>query len=405
MTNEEPRQIDLLEDDWQSTRIELPMLFSPTAPVDEVDLFAGRSDQLHKLINAAFQRGQQVVVYGDRGVGKTSLVNAFRTNVIPHSKSTRIFATQCFKEDNFEFIWTRIFGEFQWSNGDYIFDDLDSTLDPSDLLKLVLRFPASERPLFIFDEFDRIEDEETKLRMAETIKLFSDAAPNATLILVGIAKTIEELLVEHASVQRALKQVEMPRMSSDEIKEIVTLRLHRARMEIDDNALEHIVLLSRGMPGYAHLIGLYSSLNTIKQQTRRVTKENVENSLGECLEDAGSSVREEYASAVQSSRSGNLFKEVLLASALAEQDEFGRFSAAAVREPFSDIIGEPREIPHYSRHLTAFCDVKRGPILYRHGTPKNYQYSFIDPMMQSFVIIKGIADGIIRFDDVRGVRS
>src|SRR5690349_16506865 len=49
--------------------------FSPSAPID-VRSFAGRASQMNDVINACVQRGQHVVLFGERGAGKTSLVNA-----------------------------------------------------------------------------------------------------------------------------------------------------------------------------------------------------------------------------------------------------------------------------------------------------------------------------------------
>ena len=57
-------------------------------------------------------------------------------------------------------------------------------------------------------------------------------------------------------------------------------------------------------------------------------------------------------------------------------DEFGRFTAAPVREPVSRILNKPRDIPDFNRHLTAFCSAKRGAILEREGNPQNYIINF-----------------------------
>ena len=49
--------------------------FSPSAPVRERDVFAGRREQIHQVVDAINQDGQSVLIYGERGVGKTSLAN------------------------------------------------------------------------------------------------------------------------------------------------------------------------------------------------------------------------------------------------------------------------------------------------------------------------------------------
>ena len=50
-------------------------VFTPGAPVDRFALFAGRTPQIMSVVDAINQRGQHVVLYGERGVGKTSLAN------------------------------------------------------------------------------------------------------------------------------------------------------------------------------------------------------------------------------------------------------------------------------------------------------------------------------------------
>lgn len=62
-------------DERQMLGIEAGRVFSPAAPVDERDLFAGRITQLRRVIDVVNQRGQHAIIFGERGVGKTSLAN------------------------------------------------------------------------------------------------------------------------------------------------------------------------------------------------------------------------------------------------------------------------------------------------------------------------------------------
>ena len=48
--------------------------FRPSEPIDS-KAFAGRESQITDVINACVQRGQHAVIFGERGAGKTSLVN------------------------------------------------------------------------------------------------------------------------------------------------------------------------------------------------------------------------------------------------------------------------------------------------------------------------------------------
>ena len=74
--------------------------------------------------------------------------------------------------------------------------------------------------------------------LADTIKALSDQLPNATIVLIGVADDVEQLVAEHQSIERALVQIHMPRMSTDELSEIIVNGLTGARVRIDADALK-----------------------------------------------------------------------------------------------------------------------------------------------------------------------
>jgi transcriptional regulator with AAA-type ATPase domain len=49
--------------------------FSPSAPISRVTLFAGRDNQIMRCIDIVYRRGQHGIIFGERGVGKTSFAN------------------------------------------------------------------------------------------------------------------------------------------------------------------------------------------------------------------------------------------------------------------------------------------------------------------------------------------
>jgi len=98
-------------DDWTALWNEISQVFSPGALIDESDLFAGRVEQLGDLINAVNQRGQHATVFGDRGVGKTSLANTF--TMFMHRPSTKAVAKRinCDGVTSFQSLWRKVFDE------------------------------------------------------------------------------------------------------------------------------------------------------------------------------------------------------------------------------------------------------------------------------------------------------
>lgn len=49
--------------------------FQPRSPISDLSLFAGRWDQIVAIVDAIAQTGLHVVLFGERGIGKTSLAN------------------------------------------------------------------------------------------------------------------------------------------------------------------------------------------------------------------------------------------------------------------------------------------------------------------------------------------
>src|SRR5690606_33731386 len=78
-----------------------------------------------------------------------------------------------------------------------------------------------KRMLVILDEFDRVLSSDTRLAIAELVKKLSDAQAVSKIVIVGVAKTISELIGMHPSAVRAFEQVQMCRMENEDIREIL----------------------------------------------------------------------------------------------------------------------------------------------------------------------------------------
>jgi hypothetical protein len=108
------------------------------------------------------------------------------------------------------------------------------------------------------------------------------------------------------------------------------------------------------------------------------------------------SVRTDYQKAVRSPRKESQFEQVLLACALAPKDDLGYFNASAVREPLSRIMDQPRKIASFVKHLNKFTEEEsRGPILERTGKSRSFFYRFRNPLLEPFVLLHGITNGLI----------
>ena len=248
--------------------------------------------------------------------------------------------------------------------------------------------------IVIIDEFDRITNPDNQGLFADTIKVLSDHAVNATTILVGVADSVDDLIKEHHSVERALVQVPMPRMSEEEIFEIIHKGLERLDdMKIEGEALSVIAVFAKGLPFYAHLLGLHSARRAISRRKSTVTNQDVINALDGALQGVGHSIDAAYRKAVTSKRKNSLFPTVLLACAMAQTDKVGYFSPSDVKGPYNKIRGqgEKYSTTYFAKPLAQFCESDRGPILEREG----FQYRFINPLMQPYILMEGFSKGLI----------
>jgi Cdc6-like AAA superfamily ATPase len=79
-------------------------------------------------------------------------------------------------------------------------------------------FQAMDNPsIVIIDEFDRVAGNGVETDLADTIKTLADNSIETTLIVVGLADSLNQLIKEHRSIQRAIREIRMPRMSKAEL--------------------------------------------------------------------------------------------------------------------------------------------------------------------------------------------
>lgn len=104
--------------------------------------------------------------------------------------------------------------------------------------------------------------------------------------------------------------------------------------------------------------------------------------------------RDKYRDATRSNQE-NFFQQSLLACALAKTDEEGFFTANDVVIPYSAIMKDKKRIAHFEKHLRRFSSDEGGNILIKRGGDRQQTFRFADPMMQPYVIIRGIQSKMI----------
>lgn len=389
-----PKWVPQSPEDWKDLAANARHIFKPRAPIDDNALFAGRLKQVDALLGVIYETGAHAVMYGERGVGKTSLANIIKDHILGDLKFTTVIKVSCAPGDTFANIWSNVFFDYQW-DGKPVGDAIKQNPQPFTVHKVAASLGKGRFFLVVLDEFDRIRDEETKTLMADTIKYLSDSPVNFTVVVVGVGASIGELFGRHPSIQRCCVQILMPRMSATELSQIVNSRIPRLGMTVDPQVVLRMVQFSQGLPGYMHLLGQLSALAAIERDSMNVSASDLDRAVGKVLDVADETTRRDYYRAIRSTKPDNRYREVLLACAKAKKNELGEFSASDVAVPYSRIMARKMGIEHFARHLNAFCEADRGPALIKSGKRKGFLYRFANPLLEPLVIMIGAASASI----------
>jgi len=385
--------------------------FRPAAPIDRRSLFSGRSEQISELFSIAAQPGQHAVIFGERGVGKTSL--AAVTAEMFKSANILVARATCDISDDYGSVWRKAFDELRLHTTTQKVGFTGGTQETSRSLagllgddvtpnsvRNALEQISTQRDVVIFiDEFDRLQDAAGRVLFADTIKTLSDRVVRATVALIGVADSVSELVREHRSVERALAEIHMPRMTRQELAEIAARGIELAQMAIRPDAVRRIATLSQGLPHYTQLLTQLAAQAALAARRTVVSGRDVDVAVGRALERAQQSVVEAYQEATADTRK-SIYPQVLLACALAPEDDFGLFTPTDVREPLSRILGKPHKTASFARHLDELSQESRGEVLQKYGTGRTSRYRFLNPLLQPYVAMRGVSEGLVRVQDL-----
>jgi hypothetical protein len=412
--NEPDRDPDRLTDEEQRTAlINLEVAFRPSAPVNSEDLFSGRKEQRWNLQEAITAVGQHAIIFGERGVGKSSL--AALTVSIHKTLGYIAVRVTCDVGDNFNSIWKKFADEcaiYLADNPDHPIELEEAIERATDVLmsdplspaevRIALRHILAWRPVVIFlDEFDQVSDPGSLELTSNLIKTLSDQIESVTLIPVGVADSIDQLIRGHQSISRNLVQVRMPRMQRQELQEIATTGFEMLGLRASHDAMRFLTYVPQGLPQYAHILGQEGARQALMESQRVVTTQHMLNGLRVGLDKMDHTLSSAYRQATYTARNSR-YAEVLLACALTTRDEYGYFSPTDISPRFAEITAtDHADVSRFNRHLIDLSE-DRGEVLTQTGPPRRHRYRFTDPLMEPYVLLRGLDSGIITVDQMLG---
>ncbi len=333
-------------------------VFTPTRPRAGRRALVGRQAELQRILDGILDDTAHVVLYSERGRGKTSLSNLTIEQL--RRRGVIVARCACEAETTFDTMMRALARDLPRSllaQGDPDGDDQGCeavlprrAIRPAD----VAAIPAAlscDLAVFVVDEFDRVTDLETRTRLADTIKLLSDRGLRLYFMVVGVSDTLEQIIGQHPSIQRNIVGVHLPLLRDDEIADMLTKGGRQAGIAFNPQATGVVQGVARGMPYMAQLLGLriaQSALRHAEDDDAQATDTDVLGAVQRLIDEASSTVLTTYATLNTEPRLGVM----LLRLAGAEQDQWGRMTVTRIADDVS-AGGIRLTVPHWQRLLDA----------------------------------------------------
>ena len=293
------------------TREDFLNVFTPASPIHTPAKFVGRQRQLENMISALLSKGADLIVYGERGCGKSSL--AYMLHAIAQGDFDLLdyynlrgrleekgFLFGLFGSDRktFNVIWVNGFGK-RWDEvihsvltrrrartnnrvfGPGLLSYLPTEADQIEVATKIgfnkvfvaedelKEIHIPEKPVNVKEGFEIalqryadsheeplliIIDEVETIRDRSEIAFYLKNVPNVRFVLVGIAETTLDLIGQHSSIARQAHAIKLEPMTGEELRDVVevgALILER-HCQFSGEVVEGIVKNSFRSPYWCH---------------------------------------------------------------------------------------------------------------------------------------------------------
>jgi Cdc6-like AAA superfamily ATPase len=328
-------------DRFVGIRSKLRHAFTPSQPVADRRMFAGRDGVLKTVISSIESQRLHVVLYGERGIGKTSLLHMLTQAA--HEARYIVVYSSCGANSTFDetfraaaadipllfhsgFAPTTMEAEKGASLADLLPNEPVSPRKFGDLCTKL----TGTRDLIILDEFDRCESGAFRRDVAELIKNLSDRLGRVQLVLAGVAADLTELVEHIPSIRRNIYALRVPKMTDAEVLQIVANGEREAGVTFDTHASAFVVAVASGSPYIASLLCHHAGHVALDQGRSTILAGDVSSAVGRAADEfqgrIGKPAQQHIRRLFEQGRG-----EAMAMAARASLHADGAFSAAEVR--------------------------------------------------------------------------
>ena len=392
---------------------------SPSTPVQSEEHLYGRDAQIQRIKEALYSPGRTIFIYGDRGVGKTSLA---QTVAFAHQSSEHDpIIKACSSRTTFGELIIQIADDLQGrvprsdttaKLGYKLPKGLGSAelevkhakhkvespeaaaMDLNHAVALLAKAVADRRgdTVVVVDEFDQISKDSERTSFADFIKQIGDQQLSVRFIFCGVGESLEKLLGAHKSCHRYVEGVEVTRLSWDAREAIVDSAAGGLKVTVGKHPRYRIAAISDGFPHYVHLIGekLFWAMFRDPHARLEPTQEHYHEAVNAAVLAIEQHLKAAYDAATMKATSD--YEDVLWA--FADHPELIR-SIDSIFESYIEIMRKQEESPMdrnaFVGHLQALKSVSCGSIL---ASDRRTFYRFRENILRGYVRLRAEDQGL-----------
>ncbi|MCL2098583.1 MAG: hypothetical protein FWH23_07505 [Bacteroidales bacterium] len=392
----------------------LKEVFTPTLPAFHT--YVEREGINYKLDSALEIPGNQVILYGSTGVGKTTLLS----NKIKSGK-IKCIITRCDGSNTLNDIILDAFNElnifytesFEKSSSGKIGGSLGADYfvfkaslsakkegTSKSIIKRAVELPIKPRILakymgeakccWVIEDFHKINKEEKK-QMAQIMKIFMDSSvdyPDLKIIATGAVNKARDVVHLDNEMRYRVSEIEVPLMTRRELKGILDKGQELLRIEIPNEVAEQIVYYSGGLPIVIHNLAYHlckesKILDTcMSKEYFKIPANIFYKAMQEAFSHNSDSFKSKFERATKTIDTKIKTTEILnaLLDLLEKEDSA---SIPDIQESLKK-TGKYYEINNLKSILNELCSDKRDKIL---SFNKEYAtYYFSDPYMKAYCL-------------------
>ncbi len=306
--------------------------FTPTQPRHGRRQLVGRQPELTRILQALQEDCAHVVLYAERGRGKTSLTNM----VVETLRQSDVVVARhtCDADSNFDSILRGLMRDLPSSllavpDGGADTEGCEHALPnrelrPGDVCALPSRLLCNSL-VCVIDEFDRVLAPATRTRIADAIKQLSDRDVGLRFLIVGVSENLDQILGQHPSIQRNVVGVHLPLFSDQDVAALMAKGARETGFTFMPTAVARVVELARGMPYMAQLLALRLAQATAQRDDTLVSDADFDTAVAGLLADANPRVLVLFSELTANGQDREMLA-ALRHVATAGQDAWGRLS-------------------------------------------------------------------------------